>query len=763
MANPSSRASSRSLGAYLALAFFLLPIVLTVVLVEVIERAALEEVKSRIGRGLGELAMQASDKLDRRMFERYREIALLAQRRDLTGPGTSIAERRRILASARDTYEYYDWIGMAGLDGRVQVAAGGLLEGADVSQRPWFGNALRGIHLGDVHEAKLLAGLLPPVSGGPRRFVDIAFPYVDAQGKPAGVLAAHVSWGWAHDVERSTIVPAAASNHVQALIVDSRGLVLLGPPGLQGATLAQPSLRYARQRDNGFLEEAWPDGRSYLVGFSRTQGYGQYPGLGWTVLVRQDVERAYLPVKQLRRQALWSGMALALLFSLVGVFVARRITRPLGQLARSAQRIGRGETVPLETGGASYFEVQALGGSLNALVADLVQRKQELSELNATLEARVEARTRELEQALQAVQASEQRINTIIEASQDAFIGVDLQGRIIDWNRQAQAMFGWSRDEAIGKVLAQLVVPKRYRANVDAAMRQFHETGHTSALERRVECIVFDRGGTEFPVEMTAGLAGTTETAFFSLFVHDISERKKVERMKNEFVSTVSHELRTPLTSIRASLSLMADGMAGELPADARALVDIAVQSCERLMRLIGDVLDIQKIEAGDMRLALAAEPLLPLIDQALDAMQAYAQQMGVALERDCAAAAQGLLARVDHDRMMQVLTNLLSNAIKFSRRGETVTVRLEAAGARARIAVIDHGCGIPDEFRPRMFQRFAQADSADSRKKGGTGLGLAICKSLVEKHGGTIWYESDGGGTRFYVELALADAAAAA
>jgi PAS domain S-box-containing protein len=539
-------------------------------------------------------------------------------------------------------------------------------------------------------------------------------------------------------------------------------VVLLGPPGVQGTTLAQPSLRFAGQRDDGFLEEKWPDGRSYLVGFSRTRGHGQYPGLGWTVLVRQDVDHAYLPIRQLRRQALWSGVALALVFSLVGVLVAHRITRPLGQLARSAQRIGRGETVPLETEGASYFEVQALSGSLNALVADLVWRKQELGELNATLEARVEARTRELEQALQAVLASEQRITSIIEASQDAFVGVDLGGRVTDWNLQAERMFGWRRDEAAGQVLAQLVVPERYRANVDAAMRQFNETGHTSALERRVECTVVNREGAEFPVEMTAGLAGTTETVFFSLFVHDISERKKVERMKNEFVSTVSHELRTPLTSIRASLSLMAGGMAGELPDDVKSLVDIAAQSCERLVRLIGDVLDIQKIEAGSMQLALAAEPLLPLVDHALQAMQGYAHQMGVALERDCGPAAHGLAARIDHDRMTQVLTNLLSNAVKFSGRGDTVTVRLEAAGALARISVIDHGCGIPDEFRPRVFQRFAQADSADSRAKGGTGLGLSICKSLVEKHGGTIWYESGNDGTVFHVELALAESVAA-
>jgi signal transduction histidine kinase len=276
-------------------------------------------------------------------------------------------------------------------------------------------------------------------------------------------------------------------------------------------------------------------------------------------------------------------------------------------------------------------------------------------------------------------------------------------------------------------------------------------------LERRLERIVVNRDGVEFPIELTAGLAGTTQTAFFSVFLHDISERKKVERMKDEFVSTVSHELRTPLTSISASLSLLADGMAGELPADIKSLVDIASQSCERLVRLIGDVLDIQKIEAGNVALALVTQPLLPLLDQALAAMQAYALKAGVALARECEPGAEGLVARVDLDRMTQVLTNLLSNAVKFSERGQAVTLRLAANGERARISVIDHGCGIPEQFRPRVFQRFAQADSADSRQKGGTGLGLSICKSLVEEHGGAIWYDSDGEGTRFHVELPLA------
>jgi PAS domain S-box-containing protein len=762
MSNPSTRDSSHSLGAYLALAFSLLSILLTLVLVEVVERAAMEEVKSRIGHGLGELAMQTSEKLDRGMFERYREVSLLARRSGLIGAAAKNPDRRQILNDVQDSYEYYDWIGMAGLDGKVQVATRGLLEGVDVGQRPWFGKALRGVHVDDVHEAKLLSSVLPPRDGDPRRFVDVAFAYMDAHGKPAGVLGAHLSWRWARDVERSVVAPAAARNHVQALIVAANGVVLLGPPELQGKTLNQPSIGFAKRQDNGYLEERWPDGQSYLVGFSKSRGYGQYPGLGWTVVVRQATNDAYLPIWQLRRQALRSGLGLALVFSLVGLFVARRITRPLGRLARSAQRVQRGESVPLSTGGGSYFEVKALSGSLNALVADLIRREHELTELNATLEQRVEERTRELAQALLRVQASEQRIHTIIEASQDAFVGVDLKGHVTDWNSQAQRMFGWSREEAVGQPVADLLIPERFRPTVGNAMQVFSETGHVAMLDRRLERVVINRDGVEFPIEMTAALAGTPDTAFFSIFLHDISERKKVERMKDEFVSTVSHELRTPLTSIRASLALLADGMAGELPADIKGLVDIASQSCERLVRLVGDVLDIQKIEAGNMQLALVSQPLLPLLEQALQGMQGYARQMGVTLERTCDEAARGLAARVDHDRMTQVLTNLLSNAVKFSPRGGTVTLRLAAAGAGARISVIDHGCGIPEQFRPRVFQRFAQADSADSRTKGGTGLGLSICKSLVEEHGGAIRYESDGAGTRFDVELPLAGLVAA-
>ncbi|MEN3274555.1 MAG: hypothetical protein V7631_345 [Massilia sp.] len=754
------RRGLRSLGSWLALAFSLLTIVLTVLLVEVVDVAATREMETSIGNGLRELAQQTADKLDRGMYERYREVRLLAQRRDLAPGNAGLAARRAVLDDVQASYGYYDWIGMAAVDGTVEVAGKGLLEGANVAARPWFRNALKGINVGDVHDAVLLARLLPKDDGEPRRFVDVAFPYKDDKGKTLGVLGVHLSWQWARALERSVIAPMAERGPIDALIVGNDGTVLLGPKGVQGTKLDLESLRAARQQDAGYLMEEWPDGASYLVGFGRSRGFDAYPGLGWTVLVRQAVDDAYTPARELRRRALLSGVGLALVFSLVGVLVARRITRPLGRLVRDAGRIRRGEDVSLLPGTGSYVEVNTLSSTLNALVTDLVRQRQEVQALNASLEARVEARTRELERALAAVRASEQRIGAIVEAAQDAFVGVDLRGLVTDWNSAAERMFGWKRSEVLGWPMTEVIVPERFRTSTWRAIEGVRASGHSPLLERRVERLVINRQGVEFPIEMTAGLASGGDETFFAVFLHDISERKKVERLKSEFVATVSHELRTPLTSIRASLSLLADGYAGELPPDVAGLIKIAHQSTERLVRLVNDVLDIQKIEAAGMHFERDPQPLLPVAQYALEGMEGYAQENGVTLRLECVEAARGLAAAIDHDRLVQVLTNLLSNAIKFSPRGATVTLVLAAHDGCARLSVRDQGGGIPAAFQPRVFQRFAQADGADTRQKGGTGLGLSISKSLVEEHGGRIGFETaEGKGTTFMVDLPLAGA----
>ena len=749
----------RALGAWMALAFALLSIVFTLVLSAVIERKATEQVKSGIGYSLADRAAQTSDKLERGMFERYREVGLIARRHDL-GADVPLARRRETLERVQASYGYYSWIGLAGIDGRVQVAARGMLEGADVSRRPWFDHALKGDHVGDVHEAVLLAKLLPH-QAEPWRFVDVAFPYLDERGNTVGVLGAHLSWQWARDVERSVMASVGARSNVEALIVDAGGSVLLGPPDSAGRKLSLPSLDLARSQSmrgkvvSGYVVERWPNGKSYLVGYARGHGHADYPGLGWTVLVRQDAVDAYSPVRRLREYGLIAGVLLAAVFSLAGVLVARRITRPLGELAESARRIRAGEPVKLGARHGRYGEVQDLSRTLDALVNDLVRQGAELKELNATLEQRVEQRTRELEDALSRASAGTQRIDTILQTVQDAFVAIDMQGRLVDWNASAETLLGWRRDEVLGRPAAELVVPEPYRAHALAALQRFRETGQLDIQGRRVERVLRRRDGAEVQVEMTAAIAGTPEGPFFSIFAHDISGRKQVERMKNEFVSTVSHELRTPLTSISASLALLADGMAGDLPPDAQGLVGIANASSERLVRLIGDVLDIQKLEAGGVSRAREVQPLLPIAQAAVASMHSLAAQAGVTLAVEASPGADALRAAVDRDRITQVLANLLSNAVKFSEAGTTVVTRIDDEGGRVRIAVADQGTGIPEDFRSRVFQRFAQADGTNSRRSGGTGLGLSICKAIVEEHGGTIGFDSVAGqGTTFTVVL---------
>jgi signal transduction histidine kinase len=235
--------------------------------------------------------------------------------------------------------------------------------------------------------------------------------------------------------------------------------------------------------------------------------------------------------------------------------------------------------------------------------------------------------------------------------------------------------------------------------------------------------------------------------------VRDITERKKVERMKNEFISTVSHELRTPLTSIHASLGLLGGGVGGFVSDKAKKLLEIAVNNTERLLRLINDILDIQKIESGKMAFRFQTLDMISLIDQAIESNRAYGEKFKVQFvwkEKIKEAKING-----DPDRLMQVLTNLFSNAAKFSPADKNIEISVIEKEKSIEVRVHDYGLGISKEFQQRIFQKFAQADSSDTRKKGGTGLGLSIAKSIVERHGGTIgFFSTENQGTTFYFDV---------
>jgi PAS domain S-box-containing protein len=350
----------------------------------------------------------------------------------------------------------------------------------------------------------------------------------------------------------------------------------------------------------------------------------------------------------------------------------------------------------------------------------------------------------------------EEQFKVMIRASLDGFLITDVRGRFLEINDAYCHMLGYNREELLNMDISDveaIETPEETARHIGKLL----ETGSD-----RFETRQRHKNGRILNIEVSANYNNFHGGQIYC-FLRDITERVKVERMKTEFVSTVSHELRTPLTATRGSLALLAGGVAGELPAQAKSMIDMALKNSERLILLINDMLDMEKIEAGKMEFQPGPVKLAPLLQQALKDNQIYAEQYQVSYELEGELAEvmanPGVMVNVDSNRLMQVLSNLLSNAAKFSPAGDKVILSLTSNGRHARIAVKDHGSGIPEQFHGQIFQKFTQADSSDTRKKGGTGLGLSIAKAIVEKMGGSIGFESEPNVlTLFFVEFPICE-----
>ena len=354
----------------------------------------------------------------------------------------------------------------------------------------------------------------------------------------------------------------------------------------------------------------------------------------------------------------------------------------------------------------------------------------------------------------------------VVEGADHLIITTDTSGLLLSFNRAAEECLGYRADELVGKLSPAVfhdldeVVRRAQELTsagipVEPGFEVFVARARTQNKGDTHEWTYVRKDGTRFPVSLTVSALRDSngEINAFLGIATDITERVKIERMKSEFISTVSHELRTPLTSIRGSLALLVGGVAGQLPEKTRPLIEIAHKNSERLILLVNDILDMEKIEAGKMEFQMAIVSLVPLLEQAIAATQSYAEQYGVSYE--LMGKLSDLEVYVDANRLQQVLLNLMSNAAKFSPAGDKVTVALTTDSKKVRVGVSDHGSGIPTEFRAQIFQKFAQADSSDTRKKGGTGLGLSITRAIVEQMGGKIGFDSKPDVlTTFWVEF---------
>lgn len=338
-------------------------------------------------------------------------------------------------------------------------------------------------------------------------------------------------------------------------------------------------------------------------------------------------------------------------------------------------------------------------------------------------------------------------LSGILDNAAEAILIFDARGKIERVNSAAQQLFGYTEHQFRQLHIASLL--PELQQNSQAFLQGKHM--------RSVEAAGITATGTALELEISLSSYVLPEHLWYICLLHDISDRKKVERLKSEFVATVSHELRTPLTSIKGSLELIKAGVMGVLPQSASQMLDIAQQNTERLVNLVNDILDIEKLQLGDAVIPLTPVDLTPLLQQALVQNQGYANNFAVQLNLDIHALPEHVMVLANAQRLQQVLSNLISNAVKFSAAGSPVLLSAAITGKEVLVKVIDQGPGIPEEFRARIFNKFAQADGTDSRQRGGTGLGLSICQELMNQMNGHIGYDSvEGKGCTFYISLPL-------
>lgn len=440
---------------------------------------------------------------------------------------------------------------------------------------------------------------------------------------------------------------------------------------------------------------------------------------------RSEIEKELDRIQQLE----WVSMLIFFLISIISLLWQKLfILRPIQQLQQAAEHLGKGNYGhPLTVRGND--EVANLTRVFETMRNHLLKTNQELQE--AAFQAR----------------ESEYRQRTVLENIADGILTTDQSGTIISANPAATEIFSLPHQQLIGMELLSLLNSKK---DISTSLT---DGDSISDVGSRIEVESEKPDGSALILEMAYNSLELDGLQLFTVIVRDITESKRIERMKSEFVSTVSHELRTPLTSIRGSLGLVVAGVAGEIPDKAMNLLQLASNNVERLGVLINDLLDMQKIESGELEFNLSRQSLAQLLGKAINDNEGFAQQHQVALKLQLLV--EDSTVMMDETRFAQVMSNLLSNAIKFSDNGSTVKVVLESQKEQLVVSVIDQGVGIPAEFHQKLFDKFTQHDASDTRSVGGTGLGLSISKSLVERLNGELDFVSrEGKGTTFTIRF---------
>ncbi len=418
-----------------------------------------------------------------------------------------------------------------------------------------------------------------------------------------------------------------------------------------------------------------------------------------------------------RRTAL-VGAVFAVLGVLAAALLTEAVTRPLKEVIEATRAVSEGKQVP----------------TLQVRTAD------EVGELAAAFN--------EMTRRLRETTVSRDYLDRVLETMGECLIVTRQDGTIARANNAACALAGASEKELVGRHCGELFrAPEGYSSLLHA----LNPDGSIQGLETELLAST----GEEIPVLVSISAMDESpgNRRGYVIVAADISERLRIERQREEFVTMIHHEVRTPLTAVRGAIGLLDGGVAGDLGETGRELVANALRNSKRMERLVNDILVSRKLESGHMSFHLQEVELMPVVEQAIEATSAYGDQHDVQFDLD--ETAPGARVQVDPDRLIQVVTNVLSNAARFSKAGDVVKVGVSRHSGLLRVAVADSGPGISEKFRNQVFEPFARADEADWRHRSGTGLGMSISKAIIEELGGAISFDTEVGvGTIFYIDI---------
>jgi len=406
----------------------------------------------------------------------------------------------------------------------------------------------------------------------------------------------------------------------------------------------------------------------------------------------------------------------AIVCAAIALIGSRRVSSRLDALLENARRIQVGKTVRT------------------------IEGDDEIAEINNNLSELIEVLGKQHEGLI----STEKRVRAVLNEMPVALILMSADGTMRNLNPAAEAMFGES-STITGKHISCL-----FPLAVDQSADSFLADVRARATAKIIEVMAVRVKGDNFPVQLTLSPLKMGEDDLVIML--DMTERYEIQRLRQAFVAMVSHELRTPLTSVSGFCTLLSMGAFGEISPAAQNEANKAEQNVKRLIALINDLLDLEKLESGTISVQKAPCDLQAIFDQSLNAVSIFAQKRDVAVEMD---GGTGIELFADSDRLVQLLVNLISNAVKFSEPGAKVRVTAKQLPDFVEVKVVDQGRGIPPRYLEAIFERFQQVESADAKVKGGTGLGLPICKAIAEKHGGSIGVQSEEGkGSTFWFRI---------